>query len=108
MNGKFDIESIEKPTNQDITIVFLPSNNVTSYTYQIYKDNIPLNSVTVDSGKGTSIEMKETGIYKISVNLNLKNGHFENITSGEYIIDKEAPKEAPGFLLFLVLKADAL
>ena len=92
MNGKFDIESIEKPTNQDITIVFLPSNNVASYTYQIYKDNIPLNSVTVDSGKETSIEMKETGIYKISVNLNLKNGHFENITSGEYIIDKEAPK----------------
>ena len=92
MNGKFDIESIKKPTNKDITVVFSPSNNVTSYTYQIYKDNVPLNSVTVDDGSETSIDMKETGVYKISVDVNLKNGTTDNITSGEYIIDKEAPK----------------
>lgn len=92
MNGKFDIESIKKPTNQDITIVFSPSNNVTSYTYQIYKDNIPLNTVSVDNNSKSSIDLKETGIYKINVQMNLKNGAIDTITSGEYIIDKEAPK----------------
>ena len=92
MNGKFDIESIEKPTNQDITVVFSPSNNVTSYTYQIYKDNIPLNTIHVDNNSESSIDMKETGIYKINLQLNLNDGSTDTITSGEYIIDKEAPK----------------
>lgn len=92
MNGKFDIESIEKPTNQDITVVFSPSNNVTSYTYQIYKDNIPLNTIHVDNNSEASIDMKETGIYKINLQLNLNDGSTDTITSGEYIIDKEAPK----------------
>lgn len=92
MNGNFDIKSIEKPTNQDITIVFSPSNNVTSYTYQIYKDNVPLNAISTENNSKTTINLKETGTYKITVSMNLKDGNTDNITSGEYIIDKEAPK----------------
>lgn len=89
MNGKFDIESITKPVNKNITVVFSPSENVTSYTYQIYKDDIPYKKETTQNQ--TTITMKETGTYKIDVALTLKNGKEETISSGKYIIDKEAP-----------------
>ena len=91
MNGNFDIESM-KPTNKDINIVFSPSYNVTSYTYQVYKDNIPINSVNVDNQNPVTIALSETGSYKIIVMVNLLDGNIDTITSGEYIIDKEAPK----------------
>lgn len=90
MNGNFDIESAS-PTNQDITVVFSPSENVTSYTYQVYKDNILINSVDVYENISSEITMSETGTYAILVNLNLIDGTTEALTSGNYIIDKEAP-----------------
>ena len=86
MNGNFDIESM-KPTNKDINIVFSPSYNVTSYTYQVYKDNIPINSVNVDNQNPVTIALSETGSYKIIVRVNLLDGNIDTITSGEYIID---------------------
>ena len=92
MNGNFDIESIDKPTNKDITIVFSPSNNVTSYTYQIYKDNVPIKTVDIYNSNAANIVLSETGKYQIVVEANLNNGLTDTINSGEYIIDKEAPK----------------
>lgn len=91
MNGNFDIESMTKPTNQDLTIVFSPSNNVTSYTYQIYKDKVPVKTIDVYSNASANIVLNETGTYQIVVKENLNNGLTDTINSGEYIIDKEAP-----------------
>ena len=92
MNGKFDIQSIEKPVNHDITIVFSPSKNVTSYTYQIYQNDILINQVDVNQNTNATIKLTDTGTYKITVQTNLINGVTDTVTSGEYIIDKEAPK----------------
>ncbi len=91
MNENFDIESTEKPVNKNITIVFSPSNNVTSYTYQIYKDNIPVNKITVQNNQPSNILLTETGTYKIVVQENLLNGLVDTKESGEYIIDKDPP-----------------
>ena len=90
MNGNFDINSMN-PTNKDITIVFSPSNNVVSYTYQIYKDNVPVNTTDINNNAPSNIVLSETGIYKINVHMNLINGTSDDVQSGEYIIDKEAP-----------------
>ena len=92
MNGKFDIEKIDKPVNSDITIVFSPSDNVTSYTYQIYKNNILVNTTDIAQNINTQFNFTETGTYKISVQVNLSNGTSDIINSGEYIIDKEIPE----------------
>ncbi len=92
MNGKFDIQSTEKPVNHDISVVFSPSQNVISYTYQIYKNDILINQTDISSNSNVGISLSETGTYKISVQTNLINGQSDIINSGEYIIDKEAPK----------------
>ncbi len=92
MNGNFDIKNTNTPTNKDINIVFSPSNNVTSYVYQIYKDNVLLKEVSINVKENTNITLTETGVYKIKVRLNLINGLTDEMTSGEYVIDKEAPK----------------
>ncbi len=91
MNGKFDIESITKPTNKDITVVFSPSSNVKKYNYKIYKDDILINSIDISSANISNFYFSETGVYKIVVNLNLVNGTSEVLSSGKYIIDKEKP-----------------
>ena len=91
MNENFDIESTKKPVNKNITIVFSPSNNVTSYTYQIYKDSVPIDKVTVSNNQPSNILLTETGTYKIVVQESLLNGLVDTKESGEYIIDKEPP-----------------
>ena len=91
MNGKFDIESIAKPTNKDITVAFSPSSNVKNYNYQIYKDNVLINSIDVSSSNISNFYFNETGVYKVVVNLNLVNGASEVLSSGEYVIDKKKP-----------------
>ena len=92
MNGKFDIESIEKPVNHDITVVFSPSQNVISYTYQIYKNDILISQTEISEATNATIQLTETGIYKIAVQVNLINEATDIINSGQYIIDKEAPQ----------------
>ena len=92
MNGNFDIVKTDKPTNQNLTIGFSPSINVTSYTYQIYKNGIPIKSTDISNQNAIDITLNETGTYKITVQVNLIDGTSEIISSGEYIIDKEAPE----------------
>lgn len=92
MYGNFNMEKTDKPVNKDINIVFSPSINVTSYSYQIYKDDIPYQKNDVLNNFNSNILLSETGKYKIVINLNLNNGLTETITSGEYIIDKIAPE----------------
>ena len=90
MNGNFDIQSIDKPTNKDINITFSPSTSVASYTYQIYKDNIPTNKILISNNEPATITLKETGTYQIEVQMRLLNGYTDTLNSGKYIIDKTA------------------
>lgn len=92
MIGNFDINSTNKPANKDIKVVFSPSNNVTSYTYEIYKNNIKIDEITINDNREATINFSETGTYKINVKANLINNVVDTVISGEYIIDKEAPK----------------
>lgn len=92
MNGNFNIEKLDKSVNKDINIIFSPSINVTSYSYQIYKDDIPYKKIDVTNNFSSNILLSETGKYQIIVNLNLNNGLTETITSSEYTIDKVAPE----------------
>ena len=92
MIGNFDTNSANKPTNKDINVVFSPSNNVTSYIYEIYKNNIKIEETTINENSRADIILKETGTYKIIVKANLINGIVDTVTSDEYIIDKEKPK----------------
>ena len=82
--GIFDINSVSTPTNKTVDVVFLPSDNVKTYTTEVYKNN---KKITQNSQK--SISLRETGTYKIKINAVLTDGRTKTLESGEYIIDKE-------------------
>lgn len=92
MNGKFNIEKTQTPTNQDLSIIFTPTDSTLNYTYQIYKNDIVIKTESVQNNSNTKIVLDETGRYKIVVTSILKNGIKDTLESGEYIIDKEKPK----------------
>ena len=84
--GKLNIYETTKPTNKDIYVAFLPSNNVKSYTIDVYKDNKLYNQTEYDK-----VLLYKTGTYKIKVSAILTDDTLKIIESGEYVIDKEAP-----------------
>lgn len=85
--GIFNINSIESPTNKTVDVVFLPSNNVKTFTTEVYKNN-----QKVAQNNQRNISLRETGRYKIKINAILNDGKTQTLESGEYIIDKESPK----------------
>lgn len=85
--GIFNIDSIDIPTNKTIDVVFFPSENVKTFTTEVYKDG---KRITQNSLK--NIKLRETGKYKIKINATLNDGKVKTLESGEYIIDKESPK----------------
>ena len=85
--GNFDINSVSSPTNKTVDVVFLPSDNVKTYTTEVYKNN---KKITQNNQK--NISLRETGTYKIKINAVLNDGRTKTLESGEYIIDKESPK----------------
>ena len=112
MNNDFptylSLESSLKPTNEDITITFTPPETVVSYEYRILKnaDNfLTTNSgelvspsvihndyIKVNSNRPTDIVLNESGVYKIEIAILDYMGNSKIINSGNYVIDKEAPK----------------
>ena len=84
--GTFNIDSLKTPTNKTINVVFSPSNNVKTFTTEIYKNN----QKTIQTDR-TDISLIETGTYKIKIVATLIDGRQKTIESGEYIIDKESP-----------------
>ena len=85
--GIFDIDSINTPTNKTVDVVFLPSENVKTFTTIIYKNN-----KKITQNNQTNISFRETGIYKIKIKATLNDGREQTLESGKYIIDKESPK----------------
>ncbi|MBR3198606.1 MAG: type II secretion system F family protein [Bacilli bacterium] len=89
--GNFNIAYTKTPTNKNINVVFSPSNNVKYYSYEIYKNNIKINTSNNFNQK-TAINLNETGVYQIKINALLNDETTKKTTSGFYIIDKEAPE----------------
>ena len=89
--GKFNITHTDKPANENVIVVFSPSNNVINYTYELYKDNVLINKPILNSVE-TKIILQETGVYKIKVIGTLNDKSVKELSSGYYIIDKEAPE----------------
>ena len=89
--GNFNITYTQKPTNKNTDVVFSPSNNVKYYSYEIYKDKVLINSPTNYNQKVT-ISLTETGVYQIKINAVLLDETIKTLTTGFYIIDKEAPE----------------
>ena len=90
MREGLSIESIEN-TNEDVVITYTPSLDVSNYSYTIIKNGVNNNVVYVDSNVSTDIILSETGTYKIEI-VNTDNfGNQNNLSSGEYKIDKNVP-----------------
>ncbi|MCI9110455.1 MAG: DUF5011 domain-containing protein [Bacilli bacterium] len=89
--GKFNIDSMVKPANKDIVVVFSPSTNTANYTYSVHKDGKVISTVNVKSNKPSNITLDDSGSYQISVVSYDIFGKSTNNNSGIYVIDKEPP-----------------
>jgi tight adherence protein B len=90
--GQFNINSITKPTNKDVTVIFTPSKSVTSYSYYVYQNDKIINTIDINNNESSNIYLEDTGTYKITITAHLTNGKTQTMTSGYYIIDKEKPE----------------
>ncbi len=90
-NSNFSVNSIDVPTNQDVTVSFSPVIGTQNYTYTVYKDDIPQTTQQVTGQDSSEIYLTDTGTYKIVVNMYDVNNNMTTLESGNYIIDKEAP-----------------
>ncbi len=89
--GLFNIDSMVKPANKDIVVVFSPSSNTANYTYTIYKDNKVFNTINVNGNVPSTITLDDSGSYQISVVSHDSLGKSITSNSGIYNIDKEPP-----------------
>lgn len=87
--GIFNKNYTDKPTNKNLDVVFSPYQNVTKYTYQIYKNEERIEEKT--DTKQVLIKLTKTGKYQIKILAELNDGKQVELKSGYYVIDKEAP-----------------
>ena len=80
-----------KGTNESLIITFTPGADIKKYEIILYKDNVEYKKEVISQNKQTSVLLDSSGIYKIEVNLFDSNDKINQVKSGEYIIDKEAP-----------------
>ncbi len=86
----FDLYELKSPSREDVRVIFTPQNGIVKYQYQIIKDGTAGTLIPVQNNRPVTILMSETGNYQIRVIAYLANQSIE-ITSGTYMIDKEAP-----------------
>ena len=67
-SGNFNIYNTAEPTNKDLVVVFSPGQNITTYAYNIYKDNIVIETNNITTNTPHTFYLTETGTYKIIVN----------------------------------------
>ena len=89
--GLFKILDGKALTNETMVVSFLPSNDVSSYTYQVYKDD-ELISTSYAFYDKCDISLTDGGKYKILINAKFKDGSFNNLSSENFIIDREKPR----------------
>jgi len=90
-NGTFSINSILKPTKDDVTVTFSPSVGTTKYVYTVYNGNDVVKAIEVSENKPTNIYLTDTGIYSIEVTTYNSDQITGTVKSGQYIIDKTPP-----------------
>lgn len=92
-NGYYiSIASQEVATRDDIVVDYQPKANITNYSYTIIKDGKKGETIHIDDNSATRIALEETGHYTIEfVNVDGLGG-TETFKTGNYIIDKEAPR----------------
>ena len=90
-NSNFSINNIDVPTNSDITVTFSPVLGTQHYTYTVYKNNIVEIENQVLNAEAKTITFKDTGTYKIVLNMVDSNNKTTTVQSGNYLIDKEPP-----------------
>ena len=78
-------------TREDVIINYIPSSNVSEYSYVINKDNVNGNTKTIKSNNKTRIVLTENGTYKVTIT-NTLNDESKSFKTYKYVIDKEAPK----------------
>ena len=84
--GIFNTNETKSPTNKDIIVVFSPSANVKSLTFEIYKNN----EMLFQTPRPT-ITLKDTGTYIIKAKAIMNDDTEKMQESDAYIIDKEGP-----------------
>lgn len=87
----FSLYETVKPTNEDIIVTILPSNDVIKYEYIVVKDGTEILNNTVNNNEKSDILLEETGIYNIKLVLYDGNNVSHIVYSGNYKIDKEKP-----------------
>ena len=90
ING-FNIYEQNEPVNHDITILFNPDTSYSSYVLYIKKDETDYKTIKKINNVPTEFTLSETGIYQIEVVYYDVDMNEYKISSGKYIIDKEAP-----------------
>lgn len=78
-------------TKEDVVVTYIPSSSVINYSYIIIKNGEYSNPIYINSNTVSTINLIETGTYKIEITTYDIYGNTNIITSGEYKIDKEAP-----------------
>lgn len=81
----------QQPTNEDIQIIFNPDPLYQSYKVTINKDEQIYKEFTKINSVPTEFTLSETGKYQINITYYDEYYNQTQITSGTYIIDKEAP-----------------
>lgn len=89
----FSINQTDKPTNQDLAVIFHPSSMVARYEYVVTKDGTAGTSIPVTGNADVPIYLLESGEYQITVRTYDQTGALlEEKNSGTYVIDKEKPR----------------
>ncbi len=97
-NEYFSVFEQTKPIKDNISITFTPDHNVTYYKYVIYKDSIIFKEQVNNGAQAVFIPLNATGEYQIKV-YEMIDGESKEISSGMYLIDKEAPTIDAGDLV---------
>ena len=90
INEYFSLYEQLKPINDNINLTFTPDSNVTSYKYEIYKNESLIKEYEVLTNESAFISLNTTGNYQIKVYETI-NEEQKEILSGIYKIDKNAP-----------------
>lgn len=92
-NGYYiSVPSQEMATRDDIVVDYQPKETITNYSYTIIKDGKKGDTVYVEGNTLTRIVLTETGHYTIEFVNSDAVGGTETFKTGNYIIDKEAPR----------------
>ncbi len=87
----FSIYSLETPTKENITVTFTPDAFTSEYTYRIYKNDELFSVLPVIGSAPSEIVFDTSGEYRIEASM-LINGETKDVSSGKYIVDKQAPE----------------